>query len=170
MGTQLVPFDEYLEVVERTSYYPGAGNPQGLGYSSIAFLGEVGEVANVLKKIYRDGPDPELAAQMVLELGDCYYYLVAVCRDRSEYDLDRLRRSFYDRNVRKLPPRDLAGLALADLGRWAALAINGGPIWPAAAVASLHALAVAFRLDLGEVLRTNIHKVEGRLAARKRRS
>ena len=44
---------EYCKHTHKTAIYPGAGTPEGKKYTALE-LGEVGEVANILKKALRD--------------------------------------------------------------------------------------------------------------------
>lgn len=51
-----------------------------------ALAGEVGEFANIIKKIRRDGPTPELRAALKKEAADVFAYLDLACAQQ-EIDL-----------------------------------------------------------------------------------
>lgn len=65
--------------------------PEGLpsiAYCCIGLSGEAGEVANKVKKIFRDGTGGKAAnAAIARELGDCLWYLSALAR-RMGYTLE----------------------------------------------------------------------------------
>lgn len=70
--------NEYAKAASITAVYP---KKDGLMYLALGLAGEVGEVANKVKKIVRgdyDGNDDALLAAMADirgELGDCLWYL-----------------------------------------------------------------------------------------------
>lgn len=47
----------------------------GILYQSNAMCGEAGEVANIVKKLVRDGPSTELDYKMLSECGDVLFYM-----------------------------------------------------------------------------------------------
>lgn len=49
-------------------------------FLALALAGEAGEVANVQKKIWRDGPSPELYTKLLDEIADVYAYLDHLCK------------------------------------------------------------------------------------------
>lgn len=61
--------------------------PENLFYNVLALAGEAGEVANVAKKMWRDGITPELKVQFEEELIDMIIYFVKVLKI-SETDFD----------------------------------------------------------------------------------
>lgn len=69
-------FDEYQEAAKSTAVYPYIGN--NLTYPLIGLCGEVGEVAEHIKKTIRDN-DGVLSAErkdkLLYELGDVLWYL-----------------------------------------------------------------------------------------------
>lgn len=54
--------------------------PENLFYNVLALAGEAGEVANVAKKMWRDGMTPELMAHFREELVDMIIYYVKVLK------------------------------------------------------------------------------------------
>ena len=62
----------------------------GLAYTSLGLAGEAGEIANKVKKVYRDN-DGELTRQaqadLMDELGDVLWYVAALATEIG-YDLD----------------------------------------------------------------------------------
>jgi NTP pyrophosphatase (non-canonical NTP hydrolase) len=72
-------FNEYQEKAASTKNYP---DNIGLGYAALGLTGEAGEVANKIKKVYRDnqGELSESSAQAIAdELGDVLWYVSAMC-------------------------------------------------------------------------------------------
>ena len=68
--------NEYQNVAATTAIYPASVQ---ILYPTLGLAGEAGEVANKVKKIVRDGKlDKEAIGS---ELGDCLWYIAAVCRD-----------------------------------------------------------------------------------------
>jgi len=70
-------FDEYQRFTHETAVYPyvGSGHTTALAYLGLGLAGEAGEVANKIKKLIRDGDDPEMRHQIRTELGDVIWYL-----------------------------------------------------------------------------------------------
>ena len=67
---------EYQNAAATTAIYPASVQ---ILYPTLGLAGEAGEVANKVKKIVRDGKlDKEAIGS---ELGDCLWYIAAVCRD-----------------------------------------------------------------------------------------
>jgi len=67
---------EYQNAAATTAIYPASVQ---ILYPTLGLAGEAGEVANKVKKIVRDGKlDKEGIGS---ELGDCLWYIAAVCRD-----------------------------------------------------------------------------------------
>lgn len=70
--------NEYQKATEETAIYPAKGELGGLLYTTIGLAGEMGEFANVVKKLLRDGLSDEKINKLVDELGDTLWY-VARC-------------------------------------------------------------------------------------------
>lgn len=98
-------FDEYEELASRTA--------KGLAtstywYPALGLMGEVGEVSEKIKKLYRDsGEDDnfEWRLELVKEIGDVLWYVTAIARkagfslqDVAEANIYKLR-SRAERNV-----------------------------------------------------------------------
>ena len=76
----LSTFNRYSQLAQETCFYPRVGN--NLKYATIGFAGEVGEVCNEVKKSIRDDGEiltKERQASIADELGDCLWYLNAMC-------------------------------------------------------------------------------------------
>ena len=66
----------YIEATERFVQYP---KDQELNYITIGLCGEVGELANKIKKIIRG--DDNITSEMIRdELGDILFYIARVCK------------------------------------------------------------------------------------------
>lgn len=77
-------FDDYQERAAQTAFYDVDVLP-GLAYTTLGLAGEAGEVAEKVKKLYRDGGSPEGFEDLVKELGDVLWYLAMVAE---ELDVD----------------------------------------------------------------------------------
>ena len=69
-------FDDYQQESRKTAIYPGAGN--NFTYPTLGLCGEAGEVAEKVKKIFRDSGGyvtPEKTEEIKKELGDVLWYL-----------------------------------------------------------------------------------------------
>ena len=67
---------EYQNAAATTAIYPASVQ---ILYPTLGLAGEAGEVANKVKKMMRDNEfDKEGVTQ---ELGDCMWYIAAMCRD-----------------------------------------------------------------------------------------
>lgn len=69
-------FKEYQEKSRKTAIYPDAGN--NFIYPTLGLSGEAGEVANKIKKIFRDNGgkiDDEIKQAVKKELGDVMWYV-----------------------------------------------------------------------------------------------
>lgn len=51
---------------------------KNIAYLSLALAGEAGELANIVKKIWRDGESEKLTKDLEKEIVDCYIYLVVL--------------------------------------------------------------------------------------------
>ena len=73
--------DDYLEFTLSTAIYPGAGtgDPEETVYLSLGLCGEIGELAEKLKKNLRDGTLIE-AETIAKELGDVLWYWTRLCQ------------------------------------------------------------------------------------------
>lgn len=72
---------EYQELAIQTAIYPQA---YAVFYPALGLAGEAGEVANKIKKVFRDDGgmvSEEKRTQLKAELGDCLWYLAGLARD-----------------------------------------------------------------------------------------
>ena len=90
-------FEEYEQQAMDTAIYPGV-----LTYPVLGLVGEAGEVAEKVKKYFRDGDHddvviedpiaemaPELREDIAKELGDVLWYITAIASDIG-YSLDEV--------------------------------------------------------------------------------
>lgn len=74
-------FREYQIATGRTAIYP---KEYGLGYVALGLAGEAGEVANKIKKVYRDSNgfvSFETRHALMGEIGDVLWYLSALATE-----------------------------------------------------------------------------------------
>ena len=99
---------EYQELAGSTRLPSASASGNGdslmpaLGYAALALAGEAGEVANLVKKIYRDdGGDVSIKRDDIAdEIGDVLWYVAAVADDL-DLDLDSIAKL----NLKKLVER-----------------------------------------------------------------
>lgn len=75
-------FDEYQKKSRKTAGYPSIGHP--VVYPTLGLAGEASEVANKVKKIFRDDNGnftPERIEQIKKELGDVLWYIAQVATE-----------------------------------------------------------------------------------------
>jgi NTP pyrophosphatase (non-canonical NTP hydrolase) len=92
-------FDEYQDASRKTAQYPDLG--RNLAYPTLGLAGETGEVAERIKKLYRDDGGvltPERRDALKAELGDVLWYVAALCSELglrmgevAEYNVGKLR-------------------------------------------------------------------------------
>ena len=91
--------NEYQEMAASTAIYK---HEHQVIYPALGLAAEAGEVANKVKKIMRDGKfDRDAIAD---EIGDCMWYIAALCRDLS-VDLSDVAKN----NLAKLKDRQERG-------------------------------------------------------------
>ena len=100
---------EYQDDSSQTAIYPGAltGVRPAMNYAVLGLVGEAGELANKVKKIYRDDIDEtsdEFREAVKQELGDVLWYVARVA-DEFGLELDDVAES----NLSKLFARQEAG-------------------------------------------------------------
>lgn len=104
-------FNEYQRVSQETMIYPHAleNDVAGLMYTALGLTGEAGELANKIKKLYRDGFDvadyQAIREDLTREIGDTLWYLAAMA---SELNADLGKAAQY--NVVKLQDRARRGV------------------------------------------------------------
>jgi len=102
----MTTLEQYQNFTKTTAIYPDAntGNLGELVYLSLGLAGEAGEIANKVKKLYRDGMDPMKIYEVSTEVGDVFWYLVRLC-DALGLDADRIIAG----NIDKLSSRKSRG-------------------------------------------------------------
>ena len=73
--------DMYQKVAKQTAIYP---REQAIIYPTLGLTGEAGEVANKVKKIYRDGTNKiskNHVQEISAEIGDCLWYVALLADD-----------------------------------------------------------------------------------------
>lgn len=101
-----VTLGHYQEVARSTAIYPEAGDGRiaGMMYATLGLAGEAGELANKVKKLYRDGYNPDFYERAAAELGDVLWY-VAMMATELGYNLDDIAQH----NMTKLKDRAARG-------------------------------------------------------------
>jgi NTP pyrophosphatase (non-canonical NTP hydrolase) len=99
-------FSEYQKLAAETAIYP---DQVYRIYPTLGLCGEAGEVAEKVKKLYRDHrgviPNGEWQDDLLKEIGDVLWYLAAICRD-FEIELDWAAQL----NIAKLQSRKERGV------------------------------------------------------------
>ncbi|MBU1132260.1 nucleoside triphosphate pyrophosphohydrolase family protein [Patescibacteria group bacterium] len=98
-------FDEYQKQSRKTAIYPELG--RNIVYPTLGLAGEAGEVAEKVKKIFRDDEgkvSEEKKRELKKELGDVLWY-VAQLATELELSLDEIANS----NIEKLQSRMARG-------------------------------------------------------------
>lgn len=75
-------FDEYQDFCKGTAKYPNVGN--NLTYPVLGLCGESGEVAEKVKKLFRDSGGvltPEVRKAILKEIGDVAWYVAMVAHE-----------------------------------------------------------------------------------------
>ncbi len=91
-------FNNYQQKSRKTAKYPAIGHP--VIYPALGLVNEAGEVAGVIKKIFRDKEgkiSEESRHALKAELGDVLWYVAQVCTELNlsmdevaEYNIDKL--------------------------------------------------------------------------------
>lgn len=98
-------FDDYQTATTRTAVFPES---IGLLYTALGINGEAGEVAEFVKKLYRDHSgvvDFDFRQSVMKEVGDVLWYLAQFCR-MAEISLEDCARE----NLEKLASRKDRGM------------------------------------------------------------
>lgn len=89
-------FNEYQELAKTTAIYPSS---MKVVYPTLGLCGETGEVAEKIKKSFRDNIDltaPLEQAHLMKELGDVLWYIAALCSDLG-ISLDDVAKMNYEK-------------------------------------------------------------------------
>jgi len=81
-GAETVTLDAYQEISNLTAIYPNKGS--NMSYPALGLCGEAGEIANKVKKIYRDHDGvltQEYREILSAELGDVLWYVAAIASE-----------------------------------------------------------------------------------------
>lgn len=94
----------YQELIKKFAVYPSANTKslQEAMYLTLGLNGEAGEIAEKVKKWFRDGEINKVA--LAKELGDVYWYVSMLC---SAFDVDA--SDVLDKNIDKLSRRKHEG-------------------------------------------------------------
>jgi NTP pyrophosphatase (non-canonical NTP hydrolase) len=95
----------YQTMAKTTAIYPDS---EKIKYPALGLAGEVGELCNKIKKIYRDHNGvvtTEMRNDLFKEAGDALWYLAVLCEDL-EFDLDDVA----EENLTKLLSRKDRGV------------------------------------------------------------
>jgi NTP pyrophosphatase (non-canonical NTP hydrolase) len=98
-------FKEYQEKSRKTAIYPNQGN--NFVYTTLGLVGESGEIAEKIKKVYRDGDgsiNDEKRIELEKELGDVLWYLSQMATEL-KLSLDDIA----EKNIKKLYSRKERG-------------------------------------------------------------
>lgn len=110
-------FKDYQDIIKKTAIYP---EEIGLAYCAMGLTGEAGEVADKIKKLYRDEKLNSLNAvgymQVLLankeaiakELGDVLWYITATANEIG-ISLEEIAKINYEKLVKRRETNTLAG-------------------------------------------------------------
>ena len=104
MMTPTNDFDSYQIAAMSTMFYP---EEYRILFLTLGLAGEVGEVANQVKKVYRDDKgilSEERREKIIRELGDSLWYMAALC-----VNLDITMGEVASRNIEMLASRKKRG-------------------------------------------------------------
>lgn len=97
-------FDSYQIAAMSTMFYP---EEHRILFLTLGLTGEAGEVANQVKKVYRDDNgvvSPERREKIIKELGDVLWYMATLC-----VDLNITMGEIASRNIDMLADREKRG-------------------------------------------------------------
>ncbi len=93
--------DDYQTKSRKTAVYPDLG--KNIIYPTLGFVGEAGELADKVKKIFRDDGGkirPEIKEAITNEIGDVLWYMAQLCTE-----LNIKMSQVVDKNLVKLQGR-----------------------------------------------------------------
>lgn len=94
-------FDEYQQEARQTAQYPSIGH--NIIYPTLGLTGEAGEVADKVKKLFRDRNgdlNAKYRQEIAKEIGDCLWYISAMA-DEVGYSMGEIAAM----NIKKLADR-----------------------------------------------------------------
>ncbi len=97
---------DYQNEVKNTAIYPNQGN--NISYAVLGLTGEVGEVADKVKKIIRDNNgiiDAQKREELIKELGDAFWYLATLATE-----LNTTLEEVAEKNILKIRDRKHRGV------------------------------------------------------------
>lgn len=71
-------------------------------FSALAMVGEAGEVANLVKKVWRDGPSDEIKQTLGIEILDTLYYLIRLT-EAAGLDMEKAFQLFREKVEGRFP-------------------------------------------------------------------
>ena len=93
--------NDYQDIASKTAAYP---KEVGLSYVTLGLTGEAGEIANKVKKIYRDNGGvitEDIKNSLAKEVGDVLWYVAMLSRelgfsleDIAQMNIDKLSRRY----------------------------------------------------------------------------
>lgn len=110
-------FEEYQKIIDQTAIYP---HQIGLAYCAMGLTGEAGEVADKIKKLYRDDDLHSLNAVSYMtvmdehkeaigkELGDVLWYITAMANELG-LSLEEIAQKNYDKLIKRRETNTLHG-------------------------------------------------------------
>jgi NTP pyrophosphatase (non-canonical NTP hydrolase) len=82
-------FNKYQDETAKTAVYPKnrSGDLSAISYCALGLAGEAGEVANKVKKLFRDGDSPEKRQAIKKEVGDCLWYVARLLDELGKFPM-----------------------------------------------------------------------------------
>ncbi len=99
---------EYQTIIQKTAVYP---KHLGMLYTVLGLCGEAGEVAEKVKKLYRDKdgePSDEFIQQLKKELGDVIWYVTATANEVG-LSLEEILEANYNKLLKRRETNTLHG-------------------------------------------------------------
>lgn len=109
--------NEYQSIIDKTAIYP---KEIGVAYCALGLAGEAGEVADKIKKLYRDQELHSLDAvgklllfeenrtNIAKELGDVIWYVTALANE-FDLSLEQIMKMNYDKLIKRRETNTLKG-------------------------------------------------------------
>ena len=98
LANDIKGFNNYQRAARETAVYRGRGTTLGLMYAGLGIAGEAGEVADEIKKMYRNDGELTPARKLKIkgELGDVLWYVAAIC-DECGFSMGDIAASNYEK-------------------------------------------------------------------------